>query len=324
MSMIKRILLTIALCCSFSLAHALPSNMQAFIQHMVKQYNFNEKSLTELFEQAQFQPSIIKAMTTPYEAQPWYLYRAHFLTPDRIEGGVQYWKDHQKELQTAQKRYGVDPAIIVAIIGVETHYGTLKGHFRVIDSLSTLAFDYPKRAPFFTHELEQFLIMCREQKVSPLSINGSYAGAFGIPQFMPSSYRHFAVGYEPNRFIDLSNRHEDAILSIANYFKINKWQTNAPVAVPVKIEGSNYKRYLQKNVTLKDPLSLLEKNGIEPLSPENANTKGTLIELEGQNSPTYWVAFNNFKSIMSYNPRIAYAMAVYQLSQAIKDSMKSQ
>ncbi len=302
-------------------AAALPDNEQAFINTMVKEHGFDAKALTQVFEQVQYQDSIIKSMTTPYEAQPWYLYREHFLTEQRINAGVEYWKKNEKYLRLAQERYGVDPAIIVGIIGVETNYGNLVGHYRVIDALFTLAFHYPPRSAFFTQELKEYLLMCRQQHISPLSIKGSYAGAFGIPQFMPSSSRRYAAAFDPKQGIDISNRHEDAIMSVANYFKANHWELGQPSATPAKVHGSHYSALVQSKIQLNEPLSRLEQQGVSPLSKENPKLKASLISVQGKNAPEYWVVFHNFKVIMSYNPRIPYAMAVYQLSDAVKQRL---
>ena len=303
---------------------ALPAGMQTFINEMVATQGFDKQALTQLFQQVELQPSIIKSITTPYEAQPWYKYRSHFLNKSRIDGGVQYWKQNKKYLEAAQQRYGVDPAIIVGIIGVETNYGNLVGHYRVIDALSTLAFDYPPRSKFFTSELKEYLLMCRQQHISPLSVKGSYAGAFGIPQFMPSSSRRFAVAYNPNGIIDISNKHEDAIMSVANYFKTNHWQLHSAVASPVQVQGLSYKKFLEPKILLTQSLAVLEKNGIKPTAKDlGAQARASLIELQGETGPEYWVVFPNFKTIMSYNPRIAYAMAVYQLSEAVKEQLNS-
>ncbi|HYF98043.1 MAG TPA: lytic murein transglycosylase B [Coxiellaceae bacterium] len=308
-------------CSSLQAESSLPTPMQSFINQMVQNQHFDRKTLTTLFKQVELQPSIIKSITTPYEAQPWYKYRSHFLNQARIEGGVNYWKKNRKFLEAAQQRYGVDPAIIVGIIGVETNYGNLIGHYRVIDALSTLAFNYPPRSKFFTEELKEYLLMCRQQGINPLSLKGSYAGAFGIPQFMPSSSRRFAVAYNPNSIIDISNKHEDAIMSVANYFKTNHWQLGSPVATPVSIQGSAYKNVLESKVQLNYSLAQLKQDGVRTSSTLQAQPRASLIELQDENAPEYWVVFPNFKTIMSYNPRIAYAMAVYQLSEAVKQRM---
>lgn len=312
---------------SFSISTSLyadnmPASMQAFIQEMVKNNQFDQKSLTELFEEVKYQPAIIKSITTPYEAQPWYKYQSHFLTKQRIEAGVAYWKANRQYLEAAEKRYHVDPAVIVGIIGVETNYGNLVGHYRVIDALSTLAFYYPPRSKFFTQELKEYLLMCRQQHISPLSIKGSYAGAFGIPQFMPSSSRRFAVAYDPKSIIDISNKHEDAIMSVANYFNNNHWQLHAPVASMVNIKGNRYQKLIESKVALDESVGQLGKNGVKATGKFSPELKASLIQLQGEKGPEYWMAFSNFKVIMSYNPRIAYAMAVYQLSAAVSEGIK--
>ncbi len=320
---------TLSLClllCSSLSAHAeqLSAGMQSFINEMVQTEHFDQKTLTNLFQQVELQPAIIKSITTPYEAQPWYKYRSHFLNKARIDGGVEYWKKNKKYLEAARQRYGVDPAIIVGIIGVETNYGNLVGHYRVIDALSTLAFNYPPRSQFFASELKEYLLMCRQQHISPLSVKGSYAGAFGIPQFMPSSSRRFAVAYNHNNIIDISNKHEDAIMSVANYFKANHWQLGAPVASPAQVQGYKYQLLLQPKVQLSESLAQLQQNGIKAAATNlGVQNRVSLVELQAEQGFEYWILMPNFKTIMSYNPRIAYAMAVYQLSEAVKKQMNA-
>jgi len=199
--------------------------MQAFVATMVARHGFERAALERLFDQARYQETIVAAMDRPAErVKPWYEYRAIFLTEKRIRDGVDFWRANQETLARAQRDYGVDPAIVVAIIGVETFYGRNMGSFRVLDALATLAFDYPKRSEFFARELEQYLLLTREQQLDPLDLKGSYAGAMGYGQFIPSSYRAYAVDYNGDRKADIWNDPTDAIGSVANYFNKHGWR----------------------------------------------------------------------------------------------------
>jgi len=228
-------------------------------------------------------------------------------------------------INTREKHFGVDPSIIVAILGVETHYGEHTGGFRIIDALSTLAFYYPPREKFFLNELKEYLLLTREQHLSPFALQGSYAGAIGIPQFMPSSYRQFATAREQTGAINLNENHEAAILSVANYFKQHHWELHAPVAVPALArELPTESLVSDKKADKEFTLAQFKKAGILPETNNTLPNKAALITLEGQNSPEYWLTFHNFSVIMRYNPSIDYAMAVFQLSQAIKAERNSE
>lgn len=320
----RRILAGLALAFSLPLmaANQLPStataqaNIQQFINVMVKKYHFTDAQLQKLLADRKPNMDIIRRITFPYESKPWSVYRSHFITPGRINGGVNYWNKHEKTLAAAEKKYGVPASVIVAIIGVESNYGSHAANFNELDALSTLAFYYPKRSKFFKKELKQYLILARSQKIDPRSLEGSYAGALGIPQFMPSSYRHYGVDFSRDGKIDLLNDHMDAIGSIANYLSENGWRRNQSVAIEAKLKQASSKRYLDKKPVR---LSTWSKRGVKPEHKIKGNLRGKLIEMGKANSD-YWLVFRNFKAIMSYNPRIPYAMAVYQLSREIKSA----
>lgn len=292
------------------------SDVKDFIQYMVNQYGFNGPALVNLFNQVKVQRSILDLMNQPKEASPWYRYQTFFITDKRINDGVKFWNEHANTLARAQQQYGVPASVIVAIIGVETHYGTYLGKYRVIDALSTLAFDYPSRAKFFKNELAQYLLLAREQNFNPLSVTGSYAGAIGMPQFMPSSYRSYAVSHNGSHKIDLSNNPDDAIISVANYFKNYGWQSGQPVVMPAKIISNRYQKILSKSLAPKYTMKQLEQYGVKPVRYTNVN-KACLIQLQGEQQPQYWLGFNNFSVIAQYNPSVNYSMAVYQLGQQI-------
>lgn len=297
---------------------------RTFINYMVKEHHFNRKKLTLLFTKVKYNQDVIQKITYPYESKPWNIYRAHFITKARIEQGTSYWKKHLKALRYAQKHYGVPPSVIVAVIGIETNYGEHTGDYIAINALSTLAFKYRKRSKFFTKELAQFLLLTREQQLPALLVKSSYAGAIGIPQFMPSTYRHYAVGYAKKNHTNIMNNDPDAIVSIANYFYLHGWKKGHLVAckfsgkIPDKLRPTSERPHSM--TTIRE----LKKIGIHPDTDAPLNNKATFIELENQHGREYWLVFDNFKAIMTYNRSIAYAMAVFQLSKAIKKSYDQQ
>jgi len=294
------------------------ADVQAFIREMVSKYGFNAAQLQTVFRQAYAQPSIIAAMSKPAEAKPWYAYRSIFVNPKRIQGGVAFWRANAAALAEAERTYGVPPEFVVAIIGVETQYGANMGKYRVLEALATLAFDYPRRAAYFRKELESFLVMTRAEGINPLTPRGSYAGAMGFGQFMPSSFQNYAVDFDSDGHRDLWRDPRDAVGSVANYFKKNGWRTGEPVATPARVEGSQYRQLISSQLRPpKDSIASLRGQGIVPLEPVNGSQAAMLLEYEGRDGPEYWLGFDNFYVITRYNRSQMYALAVYQLSQAI-------
>lgn len=295
----------------------------AFIDEMARKHNFQKPELISLFKQVKIQTGILEAMARPYEAKPWFMYRERFLTPERIREGIAFWKKHEQTLAQAEAEYGVPANIIVAIIGVETFYGKKQGEHRVIDALSTLAFAYPPRSAYFKRELVQFLLLTREQEIQPTSIKGSYAGAMGQPQFMPSSYRYYAVNFsnEQSQKIDLRHNPKDAIGSVANFFKKHGWQINQPIAMPATSHSTLFGSTSKLLASHKKPVISLQqlpqygfKHNVS-LPPE---TPVGIVRLEAKQKPEYWVGFKNFYVIKRYNTSELYAMAVHQLSEQLK------
>lgn len=288
-----------------------------FINEMVKQHNFDKKQLFAILSEAKFQPKIIAAMDAPYEKKSWDVYKSLFLTPERLKAGLAFWQSNKKTLDKAEKQFGVPASIIVAIIGVETLYGKRQGDYRVLDALTTLAFYYPKRSAFFTKELKEFLLLCREHKVSANKYLGSYAGAMGKPQFMPSSYRFYAVDFSGNGRPDLMHEDKDVIGSVANYFHKHGWIQNEDVAEPAIIRGDAYKK-LAVNSKIPDySFSRLLESGVRPTVMENHPKKAGLIELITQQGLEYWFAYPNFYVITRYNTSPQYALVVMLLSQQL-------
>jgi membrane-bound lytic murein transglycosylase B len=272
-------------------SYAQRPEVQQFIQHMSVKHNFDQTQLTQLFDQVKPNQRVIKAMTKPSEAMPWYTYRPIFVTEQRAQQGAAFWRQNAKTLNYASQRYGVPAEIIVAILGVETRYGQMEGNYNALTALSTLAFDYPPRANYFRGELEQYLLLTRDLSVDPLSVQASYAGALGAPQFMPSSYRHYAVDCDQDGRIDLFHNNADAIASIANYLAVNGWQRGGLIARPAHAFSK---------------------------TPNQAK----LLTLQTRTGTENWYTFHNFSVIMRYNTSPLYAMAVYQLSEMIKAKYK--
>ena len=292
--------------------------VKSFIGYMVTNHDFDRATLEELFSKARKSERVLTAIAKPAEKLPWYKYRSIFMQPDRIEQGLVFWKEHRKLLEKAEEEYGVPAEIIVAIMGVETRYGRFKGNDRVLDALSTLAFYYPERSEFFRGELEQFLLLTREQHIDPLGLKGSYAGAMGMPQFIPSSYRNFAVDFDNDGKKDLWTNPADAIGSIANYFKVHGWTSGARIVVPGTVKGNKYE--VANGIDLEPDIQAdkLSRYGIEAKDELPADSLVKVIILDGVNGEEIWLGLNNFYVITRYNHSLLYAMVVYQLSEAVK------
>lgn len=297
---------------------AQPDQINAFVEEVAAKYTFDKASLTMLLNAAQKQQRILDAIASPAEAKPWYDYRPIFVTESRIREGVEFWDANAASLQRAAEVYGVPPEIIVAIIGVETRYGRHKGGFRVIDSLATLAFNYPPRGAFFRSELVQFLLLAREENIDPLQPLGSYAGAMGRPQFISSSYRRYAVDFDGDGFRDLWQNNADAIGSVANYFALHGWQRGEPIARRAEVSGDGFNAVLSDSPATDRTVGELRAHGVRVDEQLADDLPATLFRLETRNDPEYWVGLKNYYVITRYNHSILYAMAVYQLSQEIK------
>ena len=291
--------------------------LRSFLDEMVSRHNFQRTDLAALFSQAALRPDIIEAISRPAEAKPWYEYRDIFLTRGRIEAGVEFWDEHAVDLARAEKTYGVPAEIIVAIIGVETRYGKNTGSYRVLDALATLAFDYPPRSDFFRKELEQYLLLTREEKIPPLSLTGSYAGAMGLPQFIPSSFRSYAVDFDGDGRRDLWSNASDAIGSVAHYFNEHGWQAGKAVASRAEVSGERYPSLLENDLKPALSMAQLREQGVRASDPVPMDALGSLLQFETESGMEYWVGLQNFYVITRYNHSALYAMAVYQLSQQI-------
>jgi len=271
--------------------------VKIFIQEMVKKHHFQEAELVRLFSSVKIRPKVIQSIKTPLEQKPWYDYQRLFVTEWRIREGVKFWNKYRHVLEQAEKQFGVPANIIVATIGIETKFGRRVGDFRVVDALSNLAFNNnSSRSSYFKRELEEFLLLVHEENLNPFNVLGSYAGAIGQPQFMPSSYRRYAINFSGSGKIDLSHNEVDVIGSIANYYKKHGWKLNQPVAIPTSTQKP------------------LEKYDILSAKSSSTQKKTKIIQLIGYTGKEYWLGFHNFDVIKRYNSSNLYAMAVYQLS----------
>jgi membrane-bound lytic murein transglycosylase B len=332
--------LSILLYCSLLLLQgsayaSLKPEVSRFIDEVVKEHALDKMQVTQLLEQAEFKQEIIDKMTGRAEKKAWFQYRPIFLNEKRINQGVKFWRDNEALLSKVEQHYGVAAEIIVAILGVETYYGTGTGKTRVLDALYTLAFSYPKRAAFFTKELKQFLLLASAAGFDPAKVKGSYAGAMGASQFISSSYRHYAVDFDRDGKTDLWNSPSDIIASVASYFAEHNWEPGAPVAIRAsQVDPKRHQHlFLGKQVPVKKviqtkdrpqlPVSDLTQAGIKLETAVSGETRTYLMPFEKEGGGyDYWAGFDNFYVITRYNRSPLYAMAVYQLSREIADRYK--
>jgi peptidoglycan lytic transglycosylase B len=292
--------------------------VQAFIADMVERHGFERARVEDILGRAQVRDSIIRAVSAPGTAKPWHEFRPMFVNPQRIVGGVDFWSENAEMLGRARAEYGVPEEIIVAVIGVETRYGKQTGNYRVLDALYTLAFEYPPREDFFRGELEQYLLFARENGSDPLEVKGSYAGAMGIPQFMPGSARRYAVDFDGDGRIDLWSGPSDSIGSVANYLRTFGWKAGEPVMVRAEVTGEGYQRLLEEGIKPVHAVEDLATFGVTPAEPVPGDRTAALFRLEGADGPEYWLGFDNFYAITRYNRSVNYATAVFQLGEQIK------
>ena len=314
----------VAVLVSLLLQCALPASAEgldraaiaAFSQEMSARYGFNAESLTATLVQAQRRDTILTTIAKPAEHQPWYVYRPIFMTAERIDAGVRFWTEHAAVLARAEQEYGVPASIIVAIIGVETFYGRNTGNFRVMEALGTLAFHYPPRATFFRAELENFFLLARDENLDALTPTGSYAGAMGLPQFMPSSFRNFAVDFDHDGHRDIWRNPDDAIGSVANYLKQHGWVARQAIVMPV-MPGTANAALASDKLELKRTVAQFMAAGVRTFDPVDPELPAVLIAYESKEAAEYWLGFKNFYAITRYNRSPKYALAVAQLADAM-------
>ncbi len=290
--------------------------VKKFIKEMVSEHEMDAAELTALFAGASRNERALELIQRPAEKRlEWKGYRPIFMTDERINAGVEFWLENEKTLEKAQLRYGVPASMIVAIIGVETFFGRISGGFNALSALSTLAFEYPRRAKFFRSELEHFLLLATENNLDIKSLEGSYAGAFGMPQFISSSYRRYAVDFDDDGDTDLWGSVPDAIGSVANYFYRHDWKNGQAVAELAVFESSA-KSLITDSPKPVHSYQKMKAGGIYP--KRKGNGKYTLLKLQAEEGAEYWIGHHNFYVITRYNHSNLYAMAVYQLSQEIQ------
>ncbi|RPH97291.1 MAG: lytic murein transglycosylase B [Lysobacterales bacterium] len=304
---------------------------EEFAAKAAAEYQLDSAQIMQLLHDARFKQSIVDAISRPAEAKPWYEYRPIFITEKRIRGGVDFWREHEELVRQASEQFGVEPQIIVAIIGVETFYGRITGSYRVLDALTTLSFYYPDtgndRSDFFSRELLQFFLLGSEEDLPLREVTGSYAGAMGLGQFMPSSYREYAVDLDEDGRRDLWSSMSDVIGSVANYLHRHGWRSGQPVAYPAVV-AADADLALVARGDFKPKLTLAELGTAGfalrlPTAGTKAaemagDTPATVTRLEEKEGDRHWITFDNFYVITRYNRSPLYAMAVFELSEAIR------
>ncbi len=325
---LKKVLAAAMVCCSSLFAtsacaeskggYEQRAEVKQFIDEMVSEHKFDRTYLEERFSSAKKLENILQSIAKPAEKElVWKQYRPIFVTEKRSDKGKAFLAAHREVLERAEKEYGVPAEIITAIIGVETYYGKHTGKYTIFDSLTTLAFDYPPRSKFFRSELKQFLLLSKEENISVEDMTGSYAGAMGMPQFISSSYRRYAVDFDGDGKRDLWNSLPDVIGSVANYFSEHGWVKDEDVTFEANVKDASIvkeKNELKPYATISE----LQEQGVTTEKPFDKDKKATLLKFEGGKGDEYWLGFNNFYVITRYNHNAMYAMAVFQLSESIK------
>ena len=302
----------------------LKPEVDAFVVKMAREHEFDALDLRKMFSQLEPNQTIIKAIDAPATSKPWSYFRQLYVTPLRVDGGVAFWNEHAEWLQKARQTYGVPEEIITSIIGVETIYGQYTGKFRVVDALYTLGFEVPRRSRFFQGQFEHFLLLARENAIEPTEVTGSFAGAMGIPQFMPSSYRQYAVDFDGDGRVDLWNSVADAIGSVANYLSRFGWEAGEQIVLPAIVTADQPEALVRLGVKPSLTVAEWRSRGVEIDGQIRERTDAGFFSLEGEEGPQYWVSLYNFYVITRYNRSNNYAMAVYQLSQEIAQQRRVQ
>jgi membrane-bound lytic murein transglycosylase B len=294
------------------------AQLEKFAAQVARRDGLGRKAVLKVLLQAREQPRIIEDISRPAErVLQWWQYRQIFLTDQRIAAGVAFWQQHRDALERVSAEQGVPPQYIVAILGAETYYGRITGSYRVLDALATLAFAYPPRSRFFSRELEQFLVLAHREKLDPLGVKGSYAGAMGPLQFMPSAYLRYAVDGNGDGTRNLFSDWDDIFASIANYLHECGWQPGGPVVADVRIDPGATFQVDPNNLSLDETIDRLNEQGVRVESAAPGNTRVVLLLAQQQDGPTYRVGFDNFHALTRYNHSALYAMAVDELARAI-------
>lgn len=301
--------------------YALREDVQDFIRELAARHTFDAEELVLVFSRARREEAVLAAMRAqPRQADSWDAYRALFVNERHLRAGLEFWQEHRQALTRARRAYGVPEEIIVAIIGIETFYGRNTGRWRVIDALATLAFDYPPRASFFRGELENYLLFAREMELDVFAVKGSYAGAIGIPQFMPGSYLRYAVDFDGDGATDLRTNAADAIGSVANFLEQHGWQRGAPVQRGARVTGAGYEALVAGDPLPRHTLEELARAGVEVRgAPLPAETRAVLLRLETPERPAnYRIGLQNFYVLTRYNRSVFYALSVADLAEQLR------
>lgn len=312
--------------CTSVLANDHPGTDE-FVKRATEEYGLSEVDVRSLLSEAEYKQSIVDAISRPAEGKPWHEYRKIFLTDKRISKGVEFWRENRELITAASKQFGVDEEVIVAIIGVETFYGRITGSYRTIDALVTLGFYYPQnlssdRSPFFSGELLQYMKLASEEGLPANEITGSYAGAMGMGQFMPSSYREYAVDFDENGSRDLWRSTPDVVGSVANYLHRHGWEPGQPVTRrAIASSDADFAELKKRNYKPSLSVAEWEEKGFKSSNQLSPDLPAAVLKLVEEERNTYWLVFNNFYVITRYNRSPRYAMAVYELSQEIKQGM---
>lgn len=294
--------------------------VRAFIQEMVERHRFVQRELEYVFSRARRERAILEAMqpTAATDRRPWDAYRAIFVNDRHVQAGSQFWRRHGASLERAQREFGVPEEVIVSILGIETFYGRNTGRWRVVDALATLAFDHPPRAEYFRGELANYLLLARDLGIDIFSVRGSYAGAIGIPQFMPGSYLRYALDFDGDGVVDLRASAADAIGSAANFLKQHGWQADAPVMAAASVSGEGYRRFADGGVVPKHAVAELANAGVQ-VDGVPSEARAALIELQNGDAPSeYRIGLANFYVLTRYNRSSFYASAVMDLAAALR------
>ena len=299
------------------------AEIEPFVARMADNHGVPAHRTRALLARAKVLDSVLEAIRRPAERKPWHEYRKIFVTEKRIGRGAEFWREHASVLTRAEERFGVPPEIIVAIIGVESFYGVHRGRFRVLDALATLGFRYPKRSEFFLSELEAFVLLCDEEHLDAASVEGSYAGAMGISQFISSSYRRYAIDFNDDGSRDLMRSPEDAIGSVANYLAMHGWSPGAAIAVRAEVEGDAFRAVVEQGMKPHASLASLRASGVSFATYAADEEQAALLEFETANGFEYWVGLTNFYAITRYNHSRLYALAVVQLARRIRERFET-
>jgi membrane-bound lytic murein transglycosylase B len=304
-------------------SHANEYSHQFAVEYQ-KKYGGDIEKIAAIIDKAEYKQTIIDAITRPAEGKPWHEYQHIFISNKRVKAGLEFWKKHQATLERAEKQFNVPQEIIVAIIGVETYYGQLAGSWSPLDALYTLGFFYERRKDFFRSELEHLLKLVEEESLDLKNMKSSYAGAMGYGQFIPSSYRHYAIDFDGDGKRDLLNNPIDAIGSVANYFAEHGWKMGQPVMSPTIYTHKNPETIAEKGIKPHTAVKELNQQGIHNIIPIAPDNEASLIKYEYPDHNEYWMGLNNFYVITRYNRSPLYARSVYSLSIALKQAYVAQ